>query len=100
MTAHEPEPNEQTERMNRRVDHVLSQILGKEAAETLYCHLEATHSIQRHHLAQELDLLNQALREYLGPGAAIIEHMLHKSLQPELEEDFGLPDRAKVLKLA
>jgi len=83
------------------VDQVLNQMLGRKATKTLYDHMEATHDIQRHRIAQNLDLFNYALREYLGPGAAVIEHAIHRNIQLELEEsEASLPDRAKVLKLA
>jgi len=76
-------------------------MLGSEATKVFYNHLEATHSIQRHKIAQELDLFNNALREYLGSGALIIEQAIHKNLQSELEDsEINFADRFRVLKLA
>jgi len=101
MTSHVPWQGKENEKSYKIVDEVLNRMLGREATRTFYDHLKTTHSIQRHEIAQELDLFNHALKEYLGPGAAIIEHVIHKSLQPAFEEsETNFSDRARVLKLA
>ena len=100
MSPCEPRQSKDDEKL-KIVDRVLIQMLGKKATKTLYDHMEATHAIQRYKVAQDIDLFNYALREYLGSGAAVIEHAIHKNLQLELEEsETSFPDRAKVLKLA
>lgn len=91
------------EKLNKTIDRVLNQVLGHNAALAFYGHLENTHSIRRHEIARQLDSFNSALKEYFGPGAAIIEHMIHKSMEfaePEGESGNGLLERAKILKLA
>lgn len=89
------------EKSNKIIDQVLNHMLGKEATRSFYHHLETTHSIQRHKIAQELDLFNRALKEYLGPGATTIEHAIHKNLRLGFEEtEIDFPDRARILKLA
>jgi len=101
MTSHEPRQGKANEKSYKIVDQVLNRMLGKEATRTFYDHLKTTHSIQRHEIAQELNLFNHALKEYLGPGAAIIEHVIHKNLQLGVEEsEADFPDRARILKLA
>jgi len=100
MSPCEPRQSRENEKM-KIVDQVLNQMLGRKATKTLYDHMEATHAIQRYKVAQDLDLLNHALREYLGSGAAVIEDAIHRNLQLELEEsETNFPDRARVLKLA
>jgi len=100
MSPCEPRQSRENEKL-KIVDRVLNQILGRKATKTLYDHMEATHAIQRHKIAQDLDLFNYALREYLGSGAVVIEHAIHRNIQLELEEsETSFPDRARVLKLA
>jgi len=99
MTPRKLGQGKKSQKSNKVIDEVLNQMLGREATRTFYDHLKTTHSIQRHEIAQVLDLFNYALREYLGPGAAIIEHVIYKNLQPR-ESEIEFPDRARVLKLA
>jgi len=88
--------------LNKVIDKVLNQMLGREATEVFYDHLRTTHSIQRDNLVQELDLFNHALREYLGSGAVIIEQVIHRNLElnePEIGRDTDFLDKSRMLKL-
>jgi len=88
------------ERLTDVIDNVLNRVLGRQAAETFYVHLENTHSIQRQNIAHELSSFNSALREYFGAGADVIEQVLHRSLEfSELEAELNLAEKTRILKL-
>lgn len=90
----------ENERLNQIIDRVLNHMLGHEAAQSFYDHLEDTHAIQRHKIAQELGPFSEALREYLGSGAIVIEHMIRKNLElGELEDEARLLGKTRILKL-
>jgi hypothetical protein len=100
MTYHDLRQGKYDEKLSNVIDRVLSQVLGRQAAETFYLHLENTHSIQRQNIANELNSFSSALREYFGAGAGVIEQVIHKNLElAELETELGLADKARILKL-
>ncbi len=88
------------ERLGNVIDKVLNRVLGRQAAETFYAHLENTHSIQRQNIGHELSSFNSALREYFGAGAGIIEQVIHSSLEfAGLEAELDLAEKSRILKL-
>jgi hypothetical protein len=88
------------ERLSNVIDKVLNRVLGRQATETFYVHLENTHSIQRQNIAHELGSFNSALREYFGAGAGVIEHVIHRNLEfAELEAELDLAEKSRILKL-
>ena len=100
MTYHDIKNGEFDERMSNVIDRVLNRVLGQQAAETFYVHLENTHSIQRRNIAHELNSLNSALREYFGAGAGVIEQVIHKNLEfAERETELDLAEKSRMLKL-
>jgi hypothetical protein len=62
------------------VDNVLNQILGQKATQIIYKYLESNYLIQKHEIVEKLDSFNNALEEYLGTGAAVIEKVIMQSL--------------------
>lgn len=89
--------DEHSEKLNQLIDRLLNQILGHEAAQIIYSHLESNYSIQRHEMAQKFDSFSGALEEYLGSGAFVIEKAILASLEENRDIDF---ERYKILKLA
>ena len=83
-------------KLNQLIDRLLNQILGHEAAQIIYSYLESNHSIHRHEIAQKLNSFNEALEEYLGSGAFVIEKAILEGLENR-DIDF---ERHKILKLA
>jgi hypothetical protein len=103
MTTRARLQESQSEKLNKVIDKVLTQIFGHVATQIIYNYLEDNHSIQRHEIAQKLDSFNQALEEYLGTGAAVIEKVILEKLEPGGLEDNRNGDfiqRQKLLKLA
>lgn len=103
MTRQGSRQAKKDEKLNEIIDKVLNQMLGHEAAEAFYGHLENTHSIQKHTVAKQFTSFNSALRQYFGPGAAIIEQTIQKNLgisEPGEGIDAGLLERTRILKLA
>jgi len=90
--------DQQSEKLNKFVDKVLNQILGREATEIIYAYLESKHSIRRWEIAEKLNSFNSVLEEYLGTGAFVIEKVISDSL--EESRDIDLVERNKILKLA
>ena len=100
MAYHNIRQGKYDEKLNNVIESVLNQVLGRQASETFYAHLESTHSIQRQNVALKLDSFSSALREYFGAGAGVIEQVIHKNLEfAELDTEASLPDKAKILKL-
>jgi len=97
MTTKSLQADESTEKLNQFIDRLLNQIFGHEAAQIIYSHLESSHSIRRHEIAQKLSSFNRALEEYLGSGAFAIEKAILENL--EESRDIGF-ERHKILKLA
>lgn len=97
MTIQNLRLDEDGERLNKLIDRLLNQILGQEATQIIYSHLESNHSIHRHEIAQKLDSFNGALEEYLGSGAFVIEKAILENL--EENRDIGF-ERQRILKLA
>jgi hypothetical protein len=88
------------ERLSNIIDRVLNQILGKQAAETFYVHLQNTHSIHRQNIPNELRSFNSALREYFGAAAGVIEEVIHKNPEfAELEAELDLAEKSRIVKL-
>lgn len=88
------------EMLSNVIDTVLNRVLGQQAAETFYLHLENTHSIQRQNIAHELSSFNSALREYFGAGAGVIEQAINRNLQSaELKMELDLAEKSRILKL-
>jgi len=103
MTANYPSQNKQSENLNKVVDKVLNQILGREAAQIIYDYLENKHRIQRHEIGKKLDSFNQALEEFLGTGAVVIQKVIQENLELggfEENQDIGFSEQSKILKLA
>lgn len=101
MTYHDLRQGKGNERLSNVIDTVLNRVLGRQAAETFYAHLETTHAIQRQNIAHELSLFNSALREYFGAGADVIERAIHKNMElAELEAELNLLEKTRILKLA
>ncbi len=89
------------ERLSSVIDMVLNRVLGQQAVEAFYVHLENTHSIQRQNIAQELDSFNSALREYFGAGAGVLEQVIYRNLESaELKMKLDLAEKSRILKLA
>jgi hypothetical protein len=100
MTYHDFGQGKCDERLSNVIDRVLNRMLGRQAAETFYLHLESTHSIQRQNIAHELNSFSSALREYFGAGAGVIEQVIHKNLEfAELETELDIVEKSRILKL-
>jgi len=98
-----PSQNKQSETLDKIIDRVLNQILGQEATHIIYNYLENNYSIQRHEIAEKLDSFNQALENYLGSGAVVIEKVILKNLElggVEEIKDLDLAERQRLMKLA
>jgi len=94
---------QRSDRVNKVVERVLNQILGREAAKVVYYHLENSYSIQKDEITGKLDSFNQALEAYLGTGAEVIEKLIRENLQfDDVEEnrDLDFLERQRILKLA
>ena len=88
------------EKLSNVIDAVLNRVLGRQATETFYVHLENTHSIQRRNIGNELNSFSTALREYFGAGAGVIEQVLHRNMEfAELEAELDLAEKSRILKL-
>ena len=88
------------EKLSNVIDKVLNRVLGRQATETFYVHLENTHSIRRQNIGHELDSFSFALREYFGVGAGVIEQVIHRNLEyAELEAELDLAEKSRILKL-
>ena len=88
------------EKLSNVIDKVLNRVLGRQATETFYVHLENTHSIQRQNIGHELNSFNSALREYFGAGASVLEQVIHRNLEfAELEAELNLAEKSRILKL-
>ena len=88
------------EKLSNVIDRVLNRVLGRQATETFYVHLENTHSIHRQNIGTELNSFNSALREYFGAGAGVLEQVIHRNLEfVELEAELNLAEKSRILKL-
>ena len=97
MTIKNLQHEEQIEKLNQFIDRQLNQIFGPIAVQIIYSHLECNHSISRYEIGQNLDSFKEALQEYLGSGAFLIEKLIRESLEENRDIDFEKP---KILKLA
>jgi len=97
VVAQNLQQDEDIEKLNQLIDRLLNRILGQEATQIIYRHLESNHSIRRHEIAQKLDSFNEALEQYLGSGAFVIEKAILENLEENRDIDF---ERHKILKLA
>lgn len=79
--AKSPSQNERSEKLNKVVDEVLNQILGQKATQIIYDYVESNHCIQRHEIAEKLDSFNNALKQYLGAGAMVVEKVIQQKLE-------------------
>lgn len=88
------------EKLSSVIDKVLNRVLGRQATETFYVHLENTHSIHRQNIGNELNSFNSALREYFGAGASVLEQVIHRNPEfAELEAELNLAEKSRILKL-
>lgn len=69
-----------SDRVRKVVDETLKQLLGEEATQIIYDHLEIRYLIKRDQIPEKLDSFNQALEDYLGKGAMIIEKVISENL--------------------
>jgi hypothetical protein len=100
MACHDLRQGKGDEQLSNVIDRVLNRVLGRQAAETFYVHLENTHSIQRQNIAHELSSFNSALREYFGAGAGVLEQVIYRNLEfAELEAELDLAEKSRILKL-
>jgi hypothetical protein len=100
MTYHDLRQGRVDEKLSNVIDRVLNRVLGQQATETFYVHLENTHSIQRQDIGHEFNSFNTALREYFGAGASVIEQVIHRNPEfAELEAESNLAQKSRILKL-
>jgi len=100
MTCPDLRQGEVDEKLSNAIDKVLNRVLGRQATETFYVHLENTHSIQRKNIGHELASFNSALKEYFGAGAGVLEQVIHMDLEfAELEAELNLAEKSRILKL-
>jgi hypothetical protein len=92
----------QAEVLNHVVEKVLNGILGEDAAEILYEHLESNYSLQRDQIAENFDVFNRALVQYLGSGAAALEKLIAQSFELAWRDtaNFDVVEAHKIAKLA
>ncbi len=64
----------------KTIDNLVNQILGQEATRVFYKYLESNYRVQRHEIVEKLDSFNNALEDYLGAGAAILENLIIQNL--------------------
>lgn len=65
--------NREDEKISKVIDHVLTQVFGKEATDLIYKHLERAHSLKRNEVASKIDVFAKGLEEFLNSGAYVVE---------------------------
>lgn len=64
------------DQVSRTIDHVLTQIFGKDAAHLIYEHLERNYSLRRDEISERIDEFAKGLEEFLSSGAQVVERKI------------------------
>jgi hypothetical protein len=82
------------EKISKVIDHVLTQVFGKEATDLIYKHLERAHSLKRNEVASKIDVFSKGLEEFLNSGAYAVE----QKILEDIYSSYGLLRRLETEK--
>jgi hypothetical protein len=70
------QPKTPDDKVTKIIDHVLTQIFGKEASTLIYKHLERKYSVKRSEVGDKIELFAEGLEDFLKSGAYVIERKI------------------------
>lgn len=70
------QPKATDDKVTKIIDHVLTQIFGKEASALIYKHLERNYSVKRSEVGDKIELFAKGLEDFLKSGAYTIERKI------------------------
>lgn len=82
------------DKVTKIIDHVLTQIFGKEASTLIYKHLEHNYSVKRSEVGDKLELFAEGLEDFLKSGAFVIE----RKILEDIWSNYGVVQRLQAEK--
>jgi len=73
------------EALKEAVDEALS-LLGEEAKQAVYCHLNRKHGLTRHEIPYRIEEFSEALEILFGTAAKILQALIMKELYKKIKK--------------
>ncbi|MEM4703516.1 MAG: hypothetical protein QXJ02_00380 [Candidatus Bathyarchaeia archaeon] len=80
------------EKVAKVIEHVLTQVFGKEATCLIYNYLEQRYSLKPNEVAERIDIFAKGLEEFLSTGAYAVE----RRILEDIYSSYGLLRRLEL----